>query len=378
MNKFPHLEKYVEVLLHVSAWLLIMGLIYNNYIQDTKLIELPVGLSQEEVNSTILYRIQHSKNIYVGYFPLTLFKAIFFYINVFLIFPRYNQIKPRWKVLLPLLFNFFWCFLAEVIVYGFFRKNVFSYLNKNDFGQYRHQELDCIFLFLIALLCSYAYWATKQWLLNKDEFERSSKTNAELVLLKNQVNPHFLFNTLNNLFAMAIERKADDLAESIAQLTNLMRYSIYESQTEYIELFREITYLENYIKLQQLRFTRDDTVTIRFEVENENPHVRIAPMLLINFVENAFKHGVSLKQPSFITIYLRTSEDQINFTVENSIHRQNQASAVAHAGFGLEHTQKLLQMQYPQRHTLQVTDVNGIYKIQLQLKLQRTKVEVLA
>jgi LytS/YehU family sensor histidine kinase len=157
-----------------------------------------------------------------------------------------------------------------------------------------------------------------------------------------------------------------------------MRYSIYDSQVQYIELHREVEYLENYIKLQKLRFTTEDTVSIRFNVFGDTQSVRIAPMLLINFVENAFKHGVSLKQPSLINISLTTTDDQIAFSVENSIHRQNKENTLQHAGFGLEHTKKLLEMQYPLRHQLQITEENNLYKVTLVLKLQKTKVEVMA
>ena len=375
MNKFPHLKKYVEILLHISAWLLIFGLVNTNVNNAwPELFQYQESLGNNDALQGFQYwRGQNSNyNPFYKYLILIFFKASFFYINVFLIFPRYQRVQPKWKILQPLLFNLAWCFLAEAFIYqAYFKARLFDYW-------YFYNKFDSGVFFLMVLAASYAYYATKQWLLNKDDIEQLGKTNAELALLKNQVNPHFLFNTLNNLFAMAIERKADDLAESISQLTQLMRYSIYESQTDYIELHREVSYLENYIKLQQLRFTHDDSVTIRFEVANENPHVRIAPMLLINFVENAFKHGVSLKQPSFINIYLNTSGEHITFTVENTIHRQNKAGAVLHAGFGLGHTKRLLQMQYPLRHELQVTEANGIYKVFLRLKLQKTKVEVFA
>ena len=381
MNKFPHLYKYAEFILHLSVWLIVGGLIlkstdnywHNQYQEDT-------GLRYyEDIGNYMIWLDEHYKyGLLIRYIILILFKAVFAYVNIYLIFPRFERVMPRWKVLQPLAFNFFWCFLAEVIVYDLARRSVFPYPNDPFHWMTNHEEIESFILFFITLISSYAYWASKQWILNKGNIEQLGKTNAELALLKNQINPHFLFNTLNNLFSMAIERKADDLAESISQLTHLMRYSIYESRTEYIELHREVEYLENYIKLQKLRFSSDDAVSIRFQVYGETQSVRIAPMLLINFVENAFKHGVSLKQPSLINIALTTTEDQISFIVENTIHRQNTESSVAHAGFGLEHTKKLLAMQYPHRHQLQITEDQNIFRVDLVLKLQRTKVEVMA
>lgn len=378
MNKFPHLKKYVEILLHVSVWLLILGIVnanIDNFWQS--MFERQESIDAiDATNGYDDWLIEnYDYNPVINYLILIFFKAFFFYVNAFLIFPRYQRVLPKWKVLQPLLFNLAWCFLAEALIYrAYFNENQADSWYFND----GYEPIESGIAFLMLLAASYAYWAAKQWLLNKDDIEKLGRTSAELALLKNQINPHFLFNTLNNLFSMAIERQAHELAESISQLTNLMRYSIYESRTEYIELHREVDYIENYIKLQKLRFAEEDAVSIRFDVFSENQHIRISPMLLINFVENAFKHGVSLKQPSMINITLNTTDNQISFTVENTIHRQNKESIIKHAGFGLEHTKKLLAMQYPHRHQLQITEEKNIYRVALVLKLQKTKVEVMA
>ena len=265
MNKFPHLKKYLEIILHLSLWLLILGSIQNiiqnhwfeRYQEMNGNFDEPIDpKSYDFLNWK--YSNWHQEP-YIRFFLLVLFKAIFFYVNVFLIFPRYQRARSKWKVFGPLLFNLAWCFLAEALIYQvYFKARLYD-----DFW-YHYDEIEAGITFLMILIASFAYWSAKQWLLNKDEFEKIGKTNAELALLKNQINPHFLFNTLNNLFSMAIERQADDLAESIAQLTHLMRYSIYESRTEYIELHREVEYIQNYIKLQELRFTSEDAVSIRF------------------------------------------------------------------------------------------------------------------
>lgn len=378
MNKFPHLKKYVEILLHISVWLLILGIVNANV--DFFWQSLFERQESMDVSDTINgYHGWLTENYdytpIIRYLILIFFKAFFFYVNAFLIFPRYQRVLPKRKVLQPLLFNLAWCFLAEALIYrAYFNETQADSWYTND----SYEPIESGIAFLMVLAASYAYWAAKQWMLNKDDIEKLGRTSAELALLKNQVNPHFLFNTLNNLFSMAIERQADELAESISQLTNLMRYSIYESRTEYIELHREVDYIENYIKLQKLRFAKDDAVSIRFDAFSKNQGTRISPMLLINFVENAFKHGVSLKQPSMINITLNSTDNQISFTVENTIHRQNKESRIEHAGFGLEHTKKLLAMQYPHRHQLQITEEKNIYRVALVLKLQKTKIEVMA
>ena len=384
MNKFSHLSKYVEILLHLFFWIFIAGIVlhvyqnyWSNHFGEDIALELP-GLDGSIINPAGPYYPDRNIDLLIRYFILIFFKAAFFYINIYLIFPRFKQVEPKWKVLFPLAINLSWAFITEVILMKFFQREVFALHFDYDWQNRYNPIQEGLIPFLAILGGSYIYWAARQWMLNKDDMQRLGKTNAELALLKNQINPHFLFNTLNNLFAMAIERKADDLAESISQLTHLMRYSIYESRTEYIELHREIEYIQNYIKLQELRFTTEDAVSIRFQVIGETQGVRIAPMLLINFVENAFKHGVSLKQPSLININLSISEEQISFTVENTIFRQNKNGNVAHAGFGLEHTRKLPQMQYPHRHQLHITEEDNIFRVMLVLKLQKTKVEVMA
>ena len=383
MNKSSHLSRYLELLLHLFLWLFIAGIIWHTYQNywhnqiDATFVQVP-GEDGETMEMLEAMRPDRNIDLLIRYFILIFFKAVFFYINVFLIFPRFKHVEPKWKIVPPLAVNLGWAFLAEFLLMKFFQREVFALHFDYDWRERYDFINEGIIPFLAVLGGSYIYWAARQWLLVKDDVQKLGKTNAELALLKNQVNPHFLFNTLNNLFSMAIERHADDLAESISQLTHLMRYSIYDSQVQYIELHREVEYLENYIKLQKLRFATEDAVSIRFNVLGDTQSVRIAPMLLINFVENAFKHGVSLKQPSLINISLTTTDDQIAFTVENSIHRQNKENSVQHAGFGLEHTKKLLEMQYPLRHQLQITEENGLYKVSLILKLQKTKVEVMA
>ncbi|QCR23730.1 sensor histidine kinase [Pontibacter sp. SGAir0037] len=370
MKKLSFLRKHVELLLHLTFWFVVALLIYfktrTEFIHDPYLADFGIFSSL------------HKKQL-LHYFLLLVFKAIFFYVNILLIFPRYRASGYQRKYLLPLLVSLGWCFTIEVLMFTWGTNSMLNMLSEDYYIRFDYSPVsDGFFVYLAVLLASYAYWASKQWLLDKEGLQKLDVTAAELALLKNQVNPHFLFNTLNNLFSMAIEKNADELAESIAQLTHLMRYSIYESHVPFIELQREVEYIENYIKLQKLRFSGEEEITIRFDVEGDRQQVRISPMLLINFVENAFKHGVSLKQESYILIELRITESELFFTVENTIYRQNKTAAVKHAGFGLEHVKKLLQLQYPGRHNLSITEENNIYKTVLRLELQKTQVAITA
>ncbi|GHA66883.1 sensor histidine kinase [Pontibacter akesuensis] len=378
MKKISYLAKYAELILHLGFWVILIGFLLANFWAD-RAFEIPYQMEPSDFEEIILMEA-HSRQMELwNSLFLIVFKAAFFYVNVYLIFPRYKNAVNKWRYLLPLGMSFGWCFMAEVLLYTLTENNfLLSGYDEFDWSLDYNVLTDGVLAFLLVLAASFAYWATKEWLQHKEGLQKLDVTTAELALLKNQVNPHFLFNTLNNLFSMAIEKNADELAQSIAQLTQLMRYSIYESHVPYIELYREVEYIENYIKLQKLRFSGDEDITIQFDVEGDTQQVRISPMLLINFVENAFKHGVSLKQQSYILIDLRTTESELYFTVENTIHRQNKTASVAHAGFGQEHVKKLLQLQYPNRHTLTITEEGNVYKSTLRLQLQKTQVAVTA
>jgi two-component system, LytTR family, sensor kinase len=143
-----------------------------------------------------------------------------------------------------------------------------------------------------------------------------------------------------------------------------------------VELAREIAYVESYIKLQRLRFSDDQEVPIHFTVEGDPRQVHIAPMLLINFVENAFKHGVSLKQESFINVRVTVLDSQLRFLVENTIHRRDAKEQLEPGGLGLEHARKLLDLQYPGRYTLQQSEAENIFRTELTIQLKKKTVQV--
>ncbi|GAB3929990.1 hypothetical protein GCM10028827_24780 [Mucilaginibacter myungsuensis] len=224
-------------------------------------------------------------------------------------------------------------------------------------------QLDLIILTLATL-----YYLIRQWVLKKMGLSAQlQKTSAELTLLKSQLNPHFLFNTLNNLYAMALEQQNQVLADSISQLTQLMRYNIYESSAGDVTLEQETGFINNYIQLQKLRFETGDPIDIKFDHEQADPEYRLAPMLLISFVENAFKHGISLKQASFIHIDIKTNGNGLQFNISNSIHRQQQQQHTQYAGFGLLHVKNMLYLQYADRHRLNITEKDGVYTVSLKL-----------
>ncbi|MGB0525414.1 MAG: sensor histidine kinase [Flammeovirgaceae bacterium] len=209
---------------------------------------------------------------------------------------------------------------------------------------------------------------------SKQEREKESlakeKVVSELSYLKSQINPHFLFNSLNSIYYLASLR-SEDTQKAVLMLSDLMRYVLYESATNKIELNKEIGYLENYIELQKLRISTKKNVTVHFSKHGEFHPYSIEPLLIIPFVENAFKHGISYKFPSYIIINLIVEQNELKVTVANSKHpMQHVKPTKEQGGIGLPNVQKRLHLLYPKKHQLHISDQADEYKIELTLKLR--------
>lgn len=192
------------------------------------------------------------------------------------------------------------------------------------------------------------------------------KLEAELSALKHQVNPHFLFNVLNSIYGLSLKNNDEETGDAIMQLSEMMRYMLYEANGDYVPLKRELDYLTNYIELQRLRL--NDQTKIRFIVEGEAREREIAPMMMIPFVENACKHGVSTVFPSEIDIFIKISEDKLFMLVKNPIHPRN-GRLDERGGIGLANVYKRLQLFYPNSHQLSIQEDGKFYEVSLILTL---------
>ena len=206
--------------------------------------------------------------------------------------------------------------------------------------------------------------------ISRDSFlRRQEEKNAELKLLKAQLNPHFLFNTLNNLYGLSVV-KSDRLPELMLKLSDLLRYSLYDTREVYTPLEKEIQYLENYISLEKIRL--EDQTDITFKKSGNLSNKRIAPMLLIVFVENAFKHlGVSPDTQSQVDVSMTIDSDFLTFHCMNTIDHDFTEKSLekGKSGIGLRNARKRLSMLYPNKHTLQVEQTKEHYKVDLTLHL---------
>lgn len=221
---------------------------------------------------------------------------------------------------------------------------------------------------IVLLLMGSFYKLSLVWFNSEREKERlqKDKLNAELKFLKSQVNPHFLFNSLNSLYVLA-HKKSEKTEESVLKLSQIMRYMLYDTNVEFVPLSKEIEYLHNYIDLQKLRLP--EFLEISFLVEGVTDSLRIEPMLLIPFIENAFKHGISYSESCKINILINIKGNQLILETENKVFQQKTANN--QGGIGLVNVKERLNMLYNNKHELAILKDEIIFKVKLQLQLNK-------
>ncbi len=286
-----------------------------------------------------------------------------FYLNAFWLVPNYLK-KQRW--LWYALMTGMLALSIEV-----FRTLLFVYLDpkvslSQEFLNYKH-VFDAV---INGFMLSFAYVLAKDWLVNQGLIKRlkAEKLEAELAFLKSQVDPHLLFNTLNNLYSLALEEDSPQTADGISKLGKLMRYNLHDSNADFIPLEREVQYIQNYIELQRLRTTEGNEINLNIEIsEAQDDRAEIAPMLLIPFVENAFKYGISPTEKTFIHIAIELAGQVLKMQIKNSIIRNVNEHTVG--GVGLKNVKKRLELLYSERHQLICEKQADTYFVSLEIKL---------
>lgn len=195
--------------------------------------------------------------------------------------------------------------------------------------------------------------------------EQQKHTEAELEWLKNQLNPHFLFNTLNNISSL-VQIDADKAQDAIAQLSDLLRYAMYETRHETVPLQGEVEFMQNYVELMKLRCNEKTEVSSQFLISNNQ--LSVAPLLFISLIENAFKHGVSSGRNSRIGITLTADGQQLTFTCQNTNYPKDEQNRSG-SGIGIENTKRRLKLIYKDRYTWEQTLEDNIYKVKITIHL---------
>ncbi|GAB5551404.1 MAG: hypothetical protein Sapg2KO_09950 [Saprospiraceae bacterium] len=223
------------------------------------------------------------------------------------------------------------------------------------------QRLNFANFMLMPIPAFAALWLYEQWRWLKTL--QADKGKAELALLKSQINPHFFFNTLNNLYGLVVEQ-SEQAPEVVLKLSDMMRYTIYEGKEDLVSLREEVRYLENYIELHKMRYQKKVDIQFIHEVQVD---LKVAPLLFIVLLENAFKHGVEkMREQAFIHLRMQVQNKQVFFTIENSFE---ESESNHKPGIGLENLKKRLDYLYPNRHELVIEEKGSRYKIQLNLEL---------
>ena len=304
--------------------------------------------------------------IYTILFLATILPVV--YINLYWLLPKLQRPKSA--------INYFFLLLCVTDIFLFINIQLFNHWSAWLFpgyffiSYYTWWELLLFFIAFIAI--------TTLLKLSKSRFEvnelqrkllESEKqgVQSELKALKAQINPHFFFNTLNSIYSMSLE-KDDRLPGTVLQLSELMRYFLYESKEDTVLLQKEIEILKDYIALQKIR--SNEKLLIKTNIEGEIKNQRIAPLLLITFLENAFKHGAKgdVKE-TYIDLKIKAGEHTLDFSLENNKGYADEVEKAEYKGLGLENVKRRLELIYPLRHKLLVTEKEDSFIVQLEVRI---------
>ncbi|MEI7424406.1 MAG: histidine kinase [Prolixibacteraceae bacterium] len=282
------------------------------------------------------------------------------YFNIFVAFPRFFKKEKiaqfiRLQIMI-LAGSFFVSIVMEAIQTLVAFRHIGLKTGLFDLIGISSSSTAILLLFMLLLIPSFSYYYIKGQLKHNEStgFKLYRQKEAELAQLRSQVNPHFLFNTLNTLYAFALKEGSDKTAECIAKLANLMRFMLDDMKKEMILLDREVSYIQDYIKLQSIRSAVEQDITISIDIDPEKGY-SIAPMLLIPFVENAFKHGLNPNKISQLRIDITAKDNTIQFVIENSLDNEFEAYYKERGfGIGIENVKSRLEHIYPQRHMISI------------------------
>lgn len=286
-----------------------------------------------------------------------------FYFNYFFLIPKYLLTKKYWLYFSFLLLAIATVFLLSGVLFLFsgFNPDVLTKTNPTVEKIIPVIIVNAILLWLLSIVSS-ILWT----IYNRLKLTEGERLSAQIASLKSQINPHFLFNTLNNIYATAIDT-SPKTADMVDKLSEMMRYTMKDTQQDFVLLEDEINYINNFIELQKLRLDR--SVKLEYRPLENIPAFQIAPMLLIPFIENAFKHGVNSEQKSNIKIEMATNKNEFRLSVvNNKVNIQQDISE--RSGLGIENTQHRLNLIYPSKHLLVTNDTEKEFSVSLYINLK--------
>jgi LytS/YehU family sensor histidine kinase len=287
------------------------------------------------------------------------------YFNYFVLLPTFLRNK-KW-------FNFFLSMTVSlaliVMLQLWLKREIYEGVSEGKFNfitssKFVYQHISTI-IFLVTFVSMLRF--LKDWFeleAKRKEIE-NEKLMTELRFLKEQINPHFLFNTLNNLYYLA-HTNSPNTKEVIAKLSQMMRYMIYEANSEKVPVSKEIEYIENYIALEKLRL--EDDFPLEISIKGDYSRLQIAPLIFITFLENAFKHGTNHgDKESWVKVAFDFKDNHCKYTVSNS--KGEKSSDAEKSGIGLKNTKRRLNLSYENLHTLEILEDENVFEIKLEIDL---------
>lgn len=277
-----------------------------------------------------------------------------FYVNYFYLIDRYLFQKHTWKFFLSNLFLIILAIWGVHLIMELLPPSIdrlpHPHPKRELPGSFRFFLINGLFYLLVAGLCVAIKmtWSWYQMESARHELEKR-RVEAELQNLKSQLNPHFLFNTLNNIYSL-IAFCPERAQEAVHGLSRLLRYVLYESSQPSVPLQRELDFIQNYVELMRIRLP--ENIKLSTDISINNPEVPIAPLLFISLIENAFKHGISHCNPSFIYINIQQKGQSLCCSIQNSYFPKKNKTDQSGSGIGIPNLKRRLELLYPTSHTL--------------------------
>jgi len=363
------LKKYqvaiLNIIIHISAWLIVFSLplaVMNfpatRLLNAFTLFLIITSLILFYLNFYALVPLLLLKRKFISYFLIVITLIILSYFGL-------NQFKPS--------------FFGEPR--GAFNRPEFYELEHN-FDQFRNspqfrfprrppKPIGNMYFWLMIVGVSTSLKLSTEWFKSEKNKEVALKEHfyTELAFLKAQINPHFLFNSLNSIYSLA-HKKSDLAPEAIIRLSKMMRYILDEAESSFVPVEKELDHITDYIELQKLRLT--EKTKLSFNVSYQATNQVIEPMLLIPFVENAFKHGTDSINQSVICINIMVDQDSVSFRSTNTVARFRTETVDAESGVGLTNVKRRLALLYPNQHSLEILHEENLYSVTLRITLNKT------
>lgn len=332
------------------------------------IIALPLIISDS--SDAHLLRWQEHFSFQFGLLALT------FYINYLFIFPKFHR-KDNTKtyVIVVTIFAIVMILSMQIIFFVFLKEKVpleIKELLTEEGGlgkRWIPRAVENLFFVSLTLGFSFSLAMLKRNSKEQKEQEQREKVHKEIELnfLRNQISPHFFFNALNNIYAL-IAIDSDRAQSSVEKLSELMRYLIYDSNIQEVQLQKEFDFAKNYIDLMQQRLS--SKVKLNIDIESTVPQATIPPLLFIPFIENSFKHGISYREESWISISLKMVDNRVHFLCQNSIPKSKEASINREGGLGIENSRKRLDIIYGDDADIVMTDTDNIFTVKLDIPIK--------